>query len=57
MPAKNAREFHHEFDKHPIRHELDVVFVSTVRDGLEAAFGPGVLTWREDRPFVAESRL
>jgi len=57
LPLKNAREFHHEFDKHPIRHDMEVVFVSTVRDGLEAAFGSGVLSWRDERPFVTESRL
>ena len=57
LPARNAKEFHFEFDKHPLRSEMDVVFVNTIREGLEAAFGVGTLAWREDRPFVAESRL
>ncbi|KAF8305834.1 ATP-dependent protease La [Clavulina sp. PMI_390] len=57
LPRKNAREFHFEFDKHPLRNEVEVVFVSTIREGLEAAFGPGVLRWRDEHPFVPESRL
>jgi len=57
LPARNAKEFQFEFGKHPLRNEMEVVFVSTIREGLEAAFGPGALTWRDDRPFVAESRL
>jgi len=57
LPARNAKEFEFEFGKHPLRNEMEVVFVSTIREGLEAAFDPGALTWRDDRPFVAESRL
>ena len=57
LPARNAKEFEFEFGNHPLRNEMEVVFVSTIREGLEAAFGPGALTWRDDRPFVAESRL
>lgn len=57
LPARNAKEFHFEFNKHTLRNEMDVVFVRTIREGLEAAFGPGALAWRGDSPFLTESRL
>lgn len=39
-----------------IRNEMEFVFVRTVREALEAAFGKGVLGWRRET-MLLESRL
>jgi ATP-dependent Lon protease len=58
LPRRNQKHVEHELGSHPLRHEIDIVFVSTVREALDVAFGPGVLSWRDGNTgFIAESRL
>jgi len=58
LPRRNQKNVEHDLGDHPLRREMDIVFVSTVREALDVAFGAGVLTWREgNRGFIAESRL
>jgi ATP-dependent Lon protease len=58
LPRRNQKHVEHELGTHPLRREMDIVFVGTVREALDAAFGPGVLSWRDGNPgFIAESRL
>jgi ATP-dependent Lon protease len=56
LPSKNQKDFEYEFEKHALRNEMEVIFVSTVQEGLEAAFGSSLL-WREAKTPFVESRL
>ena len=40
-----------------VRAAVQVVFVRTVEEALDAAFGPGALAWRHAASVVVESRL
>jgi len=58
LPARNRKTVEHDLGNHPLRDEMNIIFVSTVRDALEAAFGPGILSWRDSRrSVILESRL
>lgn len=59
LPRRNAKNLEFDVDaNHPVRREVEVVFVSTVREALDAAFGVGVLGWRDEKKgLFVESRL
>ena len=58
LPWANRKDVEHDVALE-IRREMQFVFVRTVREALEAAFGEGVLVWRRGREAVSllESRL
>lgn len=57
LPFANRREVEHEVPSE-VRREMVFVFVRNVKEALDAAFGKGVLAWREGaREMVVESRL
>lgn len=55
LPYANRKDVEHDVALE-IRREMEFVFVRTVGEALEAAFGKGVLGWRRD-PVLLESRL
>ncbi|PPR02300.1 hypothetical protein CVT24_011638 [Panaeolus cyanescens] len=55
LPWANRKDVEHDVALE-IRNEMEFVFVRTVREALEAAFGKGVLGWRRDA-LLMESRL
>ena len=55
LPWANRKDVEHDVVPE-IRNEMEFVFVRTVMEGLEAAFGKGTLSWRRDG-LVLESRL
>ncbi|KAF8154157.1 Lon protease C-terminal proteolytic domain-containing protein [Crassisporium funariophilum] len=55
LPWANRKDVEHDVALE-IRNEMEFVFVRTVREALEAAFGKGVLGWRRDAVLL-ESRL
>ncbi|KAF9472048.1 ATP-dependent protease La [Pholiota conissans] len=55
LPWANRKDVEHDVALE-IRNEMEFVFVRTVREALEAAFGKGVLGWRRDTVLL-ESRL
>ncbi|CAA7262193.1 unnamed protein product [Cyclocybe aegerita] len=55
LPWANRKDVEHDVAPE-IRNEMEFVFVRTVREALEAAFGKGVLGWRRDA-LLLESRL
>ncbi|KAF8968849.1 Lon protease C-terminal proteolytic domain-containing protein [Flammula alnicola] len=55
LPWANRKDVEHDVALE-IRREMEFVFVRTVREALEAAFGKGVLAWRRDTMLI-ESRL
>ncbi|KAF8999813.1 Lon protease C-terminal proteolytic domain-containing protein [Cyathus striatus] len=55
LPWANRKDVEHDVALE-IRNEMQFVFVRTVREALEAAFGKGVLGWRRDA-LLLESRL
>ncbi|KDR78343.1 hypothetical protein GALMADRAFT_138444 [Galerina marginata CBS 339.88] len=55
LPWANRKDVEHDVALE-IRNEMEFVFVRTVREALEAAFGKGVLGWRRDT-LLLESRL
>ncbi len=58
LPARNRKNVDRDLGSHPLRDEMNIIFVSTVREALEAAFGPGILSWRDSRrSVILESRL
>lgn len=57
IPWANRKDVEHDVALE-IRREMEFVFVKTVQEALEAAFGKGVLTWRiPTRAMLLESRL
>jgi ATP-dependent Lon protease len=56
LPWANRKDVEHDVALE-IRNEMEFVFVRTVREALEAAFGKGVLGWRRDSTLLLESRL
>ena len=58
LPYANRREVEHEVPLE-VRKEMVFVFVRNVKEALDAAFGKGVLAWRERgrEVVVVESRL
>jgi len=55
LPWANRKDVEHDVALE-IQNEMEFVFVRTVREALEAAFGKGVLAWRRDT-LLLESRL
>ncbi|KAJ8508824.1 hypothetical protein ONZ45_g8946 [Pleurotus djamor] len=55
LPYANRKDVEHDIALE-IRNEIEIVFVRTVREALDAAFGKGVLPWRRDA-LLLESRL
>ncbi|RDB23965.1 Lon protease 2, peroxisomal [Hypsizygus marmoreus] len=55
LPWANRKDVEHDVAME-IRNEMEFVFVRTVREALEAAFGKGVLGWRREEVLL-ESRL
>ncbi|KJA17866.1 hypothetical protein HYPSUDRAFT_45862 [Hypholoma sublateritium FD-334 SS-4] len=55
LPWANRKDVEHDVALE-IRNEMEFVFVRTVREALEAAFGKGVLGWRRET-MLLESRL
>ncbi|KAI0270715.1 Lon protease C-terminal proteolytic domain-containing protein [Gloeopeniophorella convolvens] len=55
LPWANRKDVAHDVPAE-VRARMQFVFARTVREALEAAFGPGALPWRADAPLV-ESRL
>ena len=56
LPWANRKDVEHDVALE-IRNEMEFVFVRTVREALEAAFGKGVLVWRRRDTLLLESRL
>ncbi|TFK71533.1 ATP-dependent protease La [Pluteus cervinus] len=55
LPWGNRKDVEHDVALE-IRNEMEFVFVRTVREALEAAFGKGSLAWRREA-LILESRL
>lgn len=55
LPWANRKDVEHDVPPE-IRSAIEIVFVRTVEEALEAAFGKGVLGWRP-REMLLESRL
>ncbi|KAF8889077.1 Lon protease C-terminal proteolytic domain-containing protein [Infundibulicybe gibba] len=55
LPWANRKDVEHDVALE-IRNEMEFVFVKTVREALEAAFGKGSLAWRREA-LIMESRL
>ncbi|KAG6840496.1 hypothetical protein C0991_006326 [Blastosporella zonata] len=55
LPWANRKDVEHDIAPE-IRNEMEFVFVRTVREALEAAFGKNTLAWRRDA-LLMESRL
>lgn len=55
LPWGNRKDVEHDVALE-IRNEMEFVFVKTVGEALEAAFGKDVLTWRR-QALMLESRL
>ncbi|KDQ24068.1 hypothetical protein PLEOSDRAFT_1048574 [Pleurotus ostreatus PC15] len=55
LPYANRKDVEHDVALE-IRNEMEFVFVRTVREALDAAFGKGALPWRRDA-LLLESRL
>ena len=55
LPWANRKDVEHDVALE-IRNEMEFVFVRTIREALETAFGKGVLGWRRDTVLL-ESRL
>ncbi|KAL1745337.1 Lon protease C-terminal proteolytic domain-containing protein [Schizophyllum fasciatum] len=57
LPCANRKDVEHDVAAE-IRNEMEFVFVRTVREALDAAFGPGKLAWRRDVQIpLMESRM
>jgi len=56
LPWANRKDVEHDVPKE-VRARTQFVFVRTVREALDAAFGAGVLPWRADALALVESRL
>lgn len=55
LPWANRKDVEHDVPME-IRNEMKFVFVRTVEEALQAAFGKNTLTWRRD-PLMLESRM
>jgi ATP-dependent Lon protease len=59
LPWVNRKDVEHDVPK-DVRARIQFVFARTVREALDAAFGPGTLPWRADAASshsLVESRL
>jgi ATP-dependent Lon protease len=56
LPWANRKDVEHDVAPE-VRNAMQFVFVRTVEEVLEAAFGKGRLRWREDSLLALESRL
>jgi len=58
LPRRNYKDVQHDLSSHDVMRDIEFVFVSTVHEALDAAFGEGVLGWRRTAyPAPVESRL
>ena len=55
LPYANRKDVEQDVARE-VRDQVEFVFVKTVKEALEAAFGKGTLGWRVERVLV-ESRL
>lgn len=56
LPYGNRKDVEYDVPME-VKAGMEFVFVRTVEEGLEAAFGKGVLGWRDGVVQVVESRL
>ncbi len=56
LPWANRKDVEHDVPKE-VRARIQFVFARTVREVLDAAFGPGSLPWHADAHPLVESRL
>ena len=56
LPWANRKDAEHDVPRE-VRARVQLVFVHTMEEALEAAFGKGVLSWRRDVVASMESRL
>ena len=56
LPWANRKDVEHDVARE-IRDDMEFVFVKTVEEALDAAFGKGTLGWRRPRHVMMESRL
>lgn len=57
LPWANMKDVEHDVPRE-VKNEMQFFFVKTVSEGLEVAFGRGVVPWRRPRTgFLIESRL
>lgn len=56
LPWGNRKDVEHDVALE-IRNEMQFVFVKTVREALDAAFGKNKLAWRRDTVLLESARL
>ena len=56
LPYANRKDVEQDVARE-IRNQIEFVFVQTVEEALEAAFGKGRLSWRLQNSINVESRL
>ena len=56
LPWANRKDVEHDVPKE-VRARIHFVFARTVREVLDAGFGPGSLPWHADALLLVESRL
>ena len=57
LPWGNRKDVDHDVPRE-VKDDMEFFFVKTVSEGLEAAFGKGIVPWRRPRTdFLIESRL
>lgn len=56
LPYANRKDVEQDVARE-IRNQIEFVFVQTVEEALEAAFGKGRLSWRLPNSIIVESRL
>jgi ATP-dependent Lon protease len=56
LPYVNRKDVDHDVPIE-VKNQMEFVFVKTVEEALEAAFGSGTLEWRRRPDLLIESRL
>lgn len=57
LPWANKKDVDHDVPRE-VKDTMQFLFVKTVSEGLEAAFGKGIVPWRRPRAdFLVESRM
>ena len=57
LPWANRKDVEHDVPRE-VKEHMQFFFVKTVSEGLEVAFGKGIVPWRRPRAdFLIESRL
>ncbi|KDQ11191.1 hypothetical protein BOTBODRAFT_57522 [Botryobasidium botryosum FD-172 SS1] len=58
LPRRNYKDVQHDLSSHDVMRDIEFIFVNTVHEALDAAFGEGVLGWRRTAYTTpVESRL